>query len=76
MKWKAKFLTNDPENGTVRVRRKFAWRPTQIDGDVVFLAHYDILEAFIVNTYRVKIDGQAKELIAGAWVPIEKRICK
>lgn len=74
MKWKAKYLTNDPESGTVRVRRKFAWTPTQIEGDIVFLAHYDILEAFIVNAYRVRIDGHPKELTAGAWIPIEKRL--
>jgi hypothetical protein len=77
MKWKAKFLSNDPENGTTRVRRKFVWKPTQIEDEILFLCHYNILEIFVINTYRGKIDGVAKEFNAiGIWIPLEKRLIK
>ncbi len=76
MRKKAKFIVNDPESGTTRVRRVFVWTPKQVEDEVIWLAYYEQLEAFIVMEYLVKIDGIPKKVSAGSWVSIEKRLMK
>lgn len=74
MKWKAKYLTPDPEPGSTRLKRVFAWRPTDIDGTVVWLRHFEILQGFVIFEYKVMLDGQPKAFKVGKWIELSKRV--
>lgn len=45
MRWKHK-PPEYPEDGEIRARRKFAWRPTLVEGVMVWLEFYAIEERF------------------------------
>jgi hypothetical protein len=74
MKWKSKYLIPEPEPGSTRLKRVFAWRPTDIDGTVVWLVHFEVLQGFIIFEYAVTIDGKPKKAKSGQWVELSKRI--
>jgi hypothetical protein len=74
MKRPAKYITPDPESGTTRLKRVFAWRRTEIDGIVVWLEHFEVLEGFITFDYKVMVDGEIKLFKVSRWMELSKRI--
>ena len=77
MRWKARYTRANHEPGTTRLKRVFAWLPTYIDGTVVFLETYEILQSFQVTTYPARLDPTLPEVtpfIIGNWVDISKRL--
>jgi hypothetical protein len=74
MRTKTKFVLTDPEPGTTRLRRVFAWLPKVIDGDKVWLEYYEQLEAFIATDYKVIIDGEGKNIRVSKWVSLSNRV--
>jgi hypothetical protein len=74
MKWQAKYLQPDPEPGSTRAKRVFAWRPTNINGTIVWLACFEILQGFITFEYTVTLDGAPKKVKVSKWIELSKRI--
>lgn len=74
MRFKTKFVNVDPEPGTTRLRRVFAWLPKVIDGDKVWFEYYEQLEGFIATDYQVKIDGEIKAVRVSKWVSLSNRV--
>lgn len=74
MRLKAKYIANDPEAGTVRVRREFAWSSKTIAGERIWLEFYEVLEVWVMSVYDAKVDGKAIKITAGRWVDTETRL--
>jgi hypothetical protein len=74
MRTKTKFVFADPEPGTTRLRRVFAWLPKVINGEKIWLEYYDVLEGFIVADYQVRIDGDLKGVRVSNWLTLDKRV--
>lgn len=74
MRRKAKYVLSDPNLGTTRLKRVFAWSPTQIDGHIVWLEHYEILQAFLVFEYKILLDAELKSVKVSEWKDISKRL--
>lgn len=76
MNWKAKYIQPSLINGTARLKRKFAWVPTTIKGDVVWLAHFEILQVYTVQIIHAIIDNKQVSIEYGTWLDVETRIIK
>lgn len=74
MRRKTKYVLTDPILGTTRLKRVFAWSPTQIDGHIVWLEHYEILQAFLSFEYKILMDGKLKSAEVSEWKDISKRL--
>lgn len=74
MKKKAKYILSDPEPGTTRLKRVFAWTPVQIEGEIVWLEDFEILQAFLIFEYKIIIDKAIKQVSVGQWKDISKRV--
>lgn len=74
MRRKSKYVIPDPNLGTTRLKRVFAWSPTQIDGNVVWLEYYEILQAFLVFDYKILLDTEFKTVKVSEWKDISKRL--
>lgn len=74
MKFKAKYIYPDPESGETRVRRKFAWWPKNIDGTIVFLEFFEILESFVLLEVVIKLNGEPKKAKVGSWQTISIKV--
>jgi hypothetical protein len=74
MKRPAKYITPDPTPGSTRLKRIFAWRRTEIDGMVVWLEYFEVLEGFITFEYKVLVDGEMKMFKVSRWTELSKRI--
>lgn len=70
MRIKAKYIPRDPEPGETRVRRVFAWTPKNIDGTIVFLEFFEILESFITSQVIIILNKEQKKAIIGNWQTI------
>lgn len=74
MKWKAKYTRPEVSDGTTRLKRVFAWRPNYVNGDIVWLQSFDVLQVYVVATYNMKIDGEMKSAKIGSWIEVSKRL--
>jgi hypothetical protein len=75
MIWKAKYTHVDYVNGTTRLKRCFAWLPKYIDGNIIWLETYDILQGYISNKYTVTVDDKNVDFIKFQWINLANR-CK
>lgn len=73
MVWKAKTTRPVYAERTLRERRKFAWIPAYIDGDIVWLETYKILQMFVIKYYNIS-ENQAAQVTE--WVDISKSLIK
>jgi hypothetical protein len=80
MIWKAKYTKVEFLHGTRRLKRMFAWLPTYIDGDKIWLEGYEILQAYVVAKHIVVLDPtkpkEITEFLVGTWTDISKRLIK
>ena len=80
MKWKARYTETHYPHGTSRLKRCFAWVPVYVDGTIVWLETYEILQMYSVTVHTVILDpANNKELTnfySGNWVEISKRLIK
>lgn len=79
MRWKARYTRANHEHGVTRLKRVFALLPTYIDGTIVFLETYEILQSYQLTTYPAKLDQASNEFtpfVIGQWVDISKRLVK
>lgn len=74
MRRKAKYVIPDPNLGTTRLKRVFAWTPTHIDGNIVWLEYYEILQAFLSSDYKILLDSELKSVKVSEWKDISKRL--
>lgn len=61
-------------NGTTRLRRVFAFLPVNVNGTLVWLETYEVLEAYIEVQYLIIVDGESKTAKVGKWEYISKRL--
>lgn len=76
MVWKAKETRIDYPQGTNKLRRKRAWLPTYIDGNIVWLSLYEVLMIYVVTAYSTKINGNDAAFGVGKWIEVSKRLIK
>lgn len=78
MIWNAKYTKAEYANGTTRLKRVFAFKPTYIDGKIIWLATYEILQMYKQERYLVILNvakpTEATEFFVGAWVDVSKRL--
>lgn len=74
MRTKTKFVFNNPDPGTTRLKRVFAWIPKVIGGDKIWLEYFEELQGFIETKYTVIIDGEHKVVKVSNWVTLSKRV--
>lgn len=74
MRWKAKYTKADYANGTQRFKRIFSWLPTYINGQIVWLETYEVLQLYIIKEYSTDIEGKKVFFHKGRWENISKRI--
>ena len=60
--------------GTTRLKRVFAFLPTYVAGYIVWLSFYEILQGYIEQQYKLRVDGTDKGFVVGEWKDISKRI--
>lgn len=75
MKWPAKYVLPENKDGDTRLKRVFAWLPTNIAGVIVWLSTYELLQVYRIKEEKVKIDSEEVIFLPGNWVNITKR-CK
>lgn len=73
MVWRAKITRPMYADKTLRTLRKFAFLPTYIDGDIIWLATYEILQMFIIKLYPIS-DGKAFQ--TSEWIDVSKALIK
>lgn len=73
MVWKAKYVKPDIMNGTTRIKRVFAWLPTYISGQMVWLQYYDVLQVYRITAYVVNFEDEQQEFTVGQWIDLSKR---
>lgn len=73
MKKPASLTIVEPANGSTRLKRKFAWLPTYVNGYMVWLEYYEILQAYIIEDLKVIDAGEDKFFRVGEWKDISKR---
>jgi hypothetical protein len=73
MRWLSKYTQARFEEGTTRLVRVFAFLPTYVMGKIVWLERYEVLQAYIIQVYKLKVDGADKAFEVGTWVEISKR---
>ncbi len=75
MRWYSKFVINDPPIGTMRFRRVFAWWPTLIKNEFIWLARFEVLEIFVNFDYKGIDLAQKQEhiVVVKKWVETGKR---
>jgi len=80
MKWPAKYSHVDYPNGATRLKRIFAWLPTQVGDTMIWLTRYEMLQAYIIQEYVVMLDPKkpkdATTFSKGQWIEISKRLMK
>lgn len=76
MKFKTKYVTTDPPAGSIRLKRVFAWLPKRLNGDVVWMEHFEIRQAFVIFDYNFFVDDKPKVASVGQWVNLEQRVIK
>lgn len=74
MRRKAKYIANDPEHGSTRIKRVFAWSPRQIADEIVWLEFFEVFQVYVTYIFDAKIDGVAKKITAGKWTDVEERL--
>lgn len=73
MIWKSKYVNPEIQNGATRIKRVFAWMPTYISGNMVWLQSYDVLQVYRITAYVVQFEGEQKEFAVGQWINLAKR---
>lgn len=76
MRWRSKYTRADYAPNTTRLKRAFAWLPVYIDGQMVWLETYEILQAYEIKEIELLMDGEEKPLFfsIGKWIDVSKRI--
>ena len=78
MIWNAKYTKAEYANGTTRLKRVFAFKPTYIDGKIIWLSTYEVLQMYKLEKHLVILDPvkptEATEFFIGAWIDISKRL--
>lgn len=73
MRWPAKYLQPENTEGQVRIKRVFAWLPTNISGIIVWLTAYELLQVYHIKEEKVKINDKEVIFLPGNWINITKR---
>lgn len=74
MIWKAKYTETIPEAGTNRLKRVFPWLPAYVNGDMVWLKTYEVLQVFAITHVKTTIEGKETVFQYGEWLNVSKRI--
>jgi hypothetical protein len=74
MRWHSKHTEIEIKDAATRLERVFAWMPTRISNEIVWLETYEILQMFHVKQYNITIDNKPVFFKVGEWVNISKRI--
>lgn len=74
MRKKAKYTATQYPAGATRQKRVFAWRPTYVAGDIVWLEYYEVLQAYIIDEIPLRLEGKDQLFTVGAWRDISKRL--
>lgn len=78
MIWKAKYTRADYANGTTRLKRVFAFLPTYIDGNIVWLSTYEVLQVYVISKVLAVLDptkpNEATEFKTSSWINVSKRL--
>ena len=78
MVWKAKYTRANYANGTTRLKRVFAFLPTYIDGNIIWLATFEVLQVYVIEVTLAMMDpakpNEATEFKTGSWIDISKRL--
>lgn len=73
MVWRAKISRPLYADKTLKTRLKFAWLPTYIEGYIVWLSSYEVLQMFVIKLYPIS-DGKAFQ--TSEWVSVSKALIK
>lgn len=73
MRWKASVTKANYETGATRTRRVFALKPTYVNGEIVFLGFFEILEMYEVKIVQALVDGVLTSFKIAQWVEISRR---
>lgn len=76
MIWKAKYTEPELPVGTTRERRVFAWLPTKVGSDIVWLAYYAILQIYYVTEYPAIVGDKQGVVKVASWIETSKRVLK
>lgn len=74
MRWLGRYTKAETTPGTTRLKRVFAFVPTYVMGYIVWLGYYEILQGYIEQQYKLKVEGQDKAFVVGEWKDISKRL--
>ena len=73
MNWKAKTSKAHFEPNSTRIRRVFAFKPTYVNGTIVWLSFFDILEYYKVEFVQVDLKGEKTTFKIGNWVELDRK---
>jgi hypothetical protein len=74
MRKKARFTKTDYPNGATRQKRVFAWLPTYVSGEIVWLEYFEVLQAYIIEEISLRLDGKDQLFAVASWRNISKRL--
>ena len=74
MRKKAKFTRADYAHGTTRQKRVFAFWPTYVSGEIVWLETFEVLQAYLIEEIELTVDGRKQFFGIGTWRNVSKRI--
>jgi hypothetical protein len=74
MRFKARYTRVSYPHGATRLKRVFAFLPTYIDGTIVWLETYEVLQFFHITPHQVKIEDENVVFTNGNWIDISTRL--
>jgi hypothetical protein len=74
MRWRAKYTKVDYKHGSTRQKTSFAWCPTYIAGEMVWLEFYEVLQVYIIDEVELELVAGEKNFFAQSrWKDVSKR---
>jgi len=74
MRWSSKYTHVDYQHGSTRLKRVFAFLPTNINGQIVWLETYEVLQFYQITPYTAILEGETVTFTKGQWVDISTRL--
>lgn len=74
MRWLTKYTPVEPAHAATRMKRVFAYLPTNIAGTMVWLEHYEHLQTYLKKDLLLQVEGKDIKFTVGEWVTASKRV--
>lgn len=76
MLFKGRYTAETYQDGATRIKRKFAWLPVRINGDIIWLEKYEVFQLYKIIVYEALSPESGKQMAyrVNQWIDLSLRI--